>query len=369
MGLFGVILPLLYGEGSKAFIRLQLEILKVSDDDSIFAWAHESPGDDVTMSGLLSHSPSSFNLSGNIGTNGWSPFRLTSLYSMTNQGLEISLMLIPVAEGANKGVQVFIHEKPLYGFVEDQFLAPLNCYRWSKPLGKEQQIKKNHVLLHLGRYDEANGRKGYTQIFSHSLHQLSSADIPQKRKMEQILVYQAPELKKATKGRDISKLAISANHFLCNEFAISSTTELTFIAFNPDELRSSMKKWHPPNSNAHERALVLNFGIHCMALVEFKSPTSSIETQDTFILKVSRQVSDFLSVGLILFLPNNKSLDEFFPQACRSECDTSSDWDMITLPSGLVITAALRTRLRNGELVYAVDVGTRRSSSTDGVQW
>ena len=45
MGLFGVNMPLLYGEGSKAFMRLQLEIIKVSDDDSIFAWVHESPLD------------------------------------------------------------------------------------------------------------------------------------------------------------------------------------------------------------------------------------------------------------------------------------------------------------------------------------
>ena len=36
MGLFGVHMPLLYGEGKNAFLRLQLEILKVSDDEAIF---------------------------------------------------------------------------------------------------------------------------------------------------------------------------------------------------------------------------------------------------------------------------------------------------------------------------------------------
>jgi hypothetical protein len=40
MGLFDVDMPLLYGEGEeKAFLRLQLQILQQSDDDSIFAWA------------------------------------------------------------------------------------------------------------------------------------------------------------------------------------------------------------------------------------------------------------------------------------------------------------------------------------------
>ncbi|KAI0202579.1 heterokaryon incompatibility protein-domain-containing protein [Astrocystis sublimbata] len=39
LGLFNVNMPLLYGEGTKAFVRLQEEIIKASDDHSIFAWA------------------------------------------------------------------------------------------------------------------------------------------------------------------------------------------------------------------------------------------------------------------------------------------------------------------------------------------
>lgn len=31
-------MPLLYGEGNKEFIRLQEEILKQTDDESLFAW-------------------------------------------------------------------------------------------------------------------------------------------------------------------------------------------------------------------------------------------------------------------------------------------------------------------------------------------
>lgn len=38
MGIFGVNMPLLYGEGGqRAFLRLQDEILKATDDQSIFA--------------------------------------------------------------------------------------------------------------------------------------------------------------------------------------------------------------------------------------------------------------------------------------------------------------------------------------------
>ncbi|KAF9017160.1 heterokaryon incompatibility protein-domain-containing protein [Rhodocollybia butyracea] len=38
MGVFGVFMPMIYGKGEHAFIRLQEEILKVSDDHTIFTW-------------------------------------------------------------------------------------------------------------------------------------------------------------------------------------------------------------------------------------------------------------------------------------------------------------------------------------------
>lgn len=65
MGIFSVNMPMLYGEGSKAFQRLQEEILKVSDDESIFAWRDEasSPED---IHGLLAATPTHFLSSGNI---------------------------------------------------------------------------------------------------------------------------------------------------------------------------------------------------------------------------------------------------------------------------------------------------------------
>ncbi|KAK1622145.1 hypothetical protein BDP81DRAFT_508384 [Colletotrichum phormii] len=38
LGIFGVSMPLLYGEGDQAFIRLQEEIIKATNDMSLFAW-------------------------------------------------------------------------------------------------------------------------------------------------------------------------------------------------------------------------------------------------------------------------------------------------------------------------------------------
>ncbi|KAI5991355.1 heterokaryon incompatibility protein-domain-containing protein [Pisolithus marmoratus] len=58
LGLFGVNMPMLYGEGSKAFQRLQLEIIRVSSDHSIFAW---NPRDQLREDGsILADNPSHF---------------------------------------------------------------------------------------------------------------------------------------------------------------------------------------------------------------------------------------------------------------------------------------------------------------------
>lgn len=54
-------MPLIYGEGRKAFMRLQLEIIRKLDDDSIYAWT--AP---IQRSGLLATWPTAFASSGNL---------------------------------------------------------------------------------------------------------------------------------------------------------------------------------------------------------------------------------------------------------------------------------------------------------------
>jgi hypothetical protein len=62
MGIFDVNMPLLYGEGTKAFKRLQEEILKYSDDDSIFAHSASVGQSNVDSSipSILAQSPACF---------------------------------------------------------------------------------------------------------------------------------------------------------------------------------------------------------------------------------------------------------------------------------------------------------------------
>ncbi|KAK5051939.1 hypothetical protein LTR84_002742 [Exophiala bonariae] len=102
MGLFDVNMPMLYGEGEKAFIRLQEEIIKYSGDQTIFAWPgilseydkaemydviHEHRG------GLLAKSPLAFALCGNIRSMETSGSQRS--FAMTNMGISIELLLRP----------------------------------------------------------------------------------------------------------------------------------------------------------------------------------------------------------------------------------------------------------------------------------
>lgn len=56
LGLFDVNMPLLYGEGPKAFIRLQEEIIRLSNDQSIFLWE----GNLLRTNTMMATSPDNF---------------------------------------------------------------------------------------------------------------------------------------------------------------------------------------------------------------------------------------------------------------------------------------------------------------------
>ncbi|GIZ47178.1 hypothetical protein CKM354_001027700 [Cercospora kikuchii] len=90
LGLFSVNMPLLYGEGGKrAFLRLQEEIMKSTDDHTIFAWV-DSRGSDEPH-GLLADSPLAF-----AHTGQYQPYfdhGTRRPYAMTNRGLQMSLPL------------------------------------------------------------------------------------------------------------------------------------------------------------------------------------------------------------------------------------------------------------------------------------
>ncbi|KAF4962719.1 hypothetical protein FSARC_9280 [Fusarium sarcochroum] len=105
LGIFDINMPLLYGEGQvKAFKRLQEEIIKSTDDESIYAWRQPRYRvEGQSYWGLLADSPSAFDIDhATEDLNGLVPkrskylsLRLGTSTSMTNRGLDLELSLTP----------------------------------------------------------------------------------------------------------------------------------------------------------------------------------------------------------------------------------------------------------------------------------
>ncbi|KAF5319849.1 hypothetical protein D9758_018800 [Tetrapyrgos nigripes] len=107
MGIFGVSMPPIYGEGgAKAFMRLQQEIIKISDDRSIFAWVAASSEHDENR-GLLAKSPYEFRMSGEVKASKSDCIGDRSSYSFGNNGLRIHLPL-ETTDDSSRGDDVFL---------------------------------------------------------------------------------------------------------------------------------------------------------------------------------------------------------------------------------------------------------------------
>lgn len=91
LGVFDINMPLLYGEGTKAFIRLQEEIIKVSVDHTIFCWSWISTVP-LAWTNLLAPDPATFRHSS--GFRRANAVEQAAPYSMTNAGLAIKLPVI-----------------------------------------------------------------------------------------------------------------------------------------------------------------------------------------------------------------------------------------------------------------------------------
>jgi hypothetical protein len=109
LGIFDVHMPLLYGEGDQAFLRLQEEIIRKVNDDSILAWGlepemdhplglvsntvrSEMTGGITGVTDILASSPKDFVNCAKLNYAGES----TSLLTRTNIGLQIRLPLVPL---------------------------------------------------------------------------------------------------------------------------------------------------------------------------------------------------------------------------------------------------------------------------------
>src|SRR3569833_1527568 len=88
LGIFDVSMPLIYGEDTKAFRRLQEEIIKSSNDLTIFAWEMST---EFEYSSILAPSPAVF--LGSADVEKFSPAHSNPEFTLNNKGLRITTSL------------------------------------------------------------------------------------------------------------------------------------------------------------------------------------------------------------------------------------------------------------------------------------
>jgi hypothetical protein len=156
LGVFSINMPLLYGEGATAFIRLQEEILKISNDQSLFAWKYpiveffqDKYSEDFKLQGLLAPAPELFRHSDAI----------SQFYS------ETAGRAFPVS--TSKGVQVEFLMCQDMGYPSGLvYLAMLNC-----PIG---HVPGRLPAIHLRRLSPSSEQ--YARVDMSQLFMFSSYD-------------------------------------------------------------------------------------------------------------------------------------------------------------------------------------------------
>ena len=140
MGIFGVKMPTIYGEGDGAFFRLQEEILKSVSDQSIFAWDLDrtvglTAESTASAQLLLASSPAAFSHSGSVKSAPrlFPNFPSHPVYSTTPHGIRTRLPYYPLNEVIHDSIGFDVgesniplpHPKPFRS--ELYYLIPLEC--------------------------------------------------------------------------------------------------------------------------------------------------------------------------------------------------------------------------------------------------
>ena len=163
-GLFQVNMPVVYGEGGpKAFIRLQQEISKQSDDESLFAWNDDT----MTFTGMFAQSPKAFAGSGDVERSSFmSPARKP--WFVTNKGLAIDLPIRVNGPGEFGGDTA----------VSQLELAPLNCTRTENTMDERYPFCIRLLKLDAGEVDFVRPGLGEVPFAKDQISTFRSPDRP-----------------------------------------------------------------------------------------------------------------------------------------------------------------------------------------------
>ena len=186
MGLLDVNMPMLYGEGKKAFHRLQLEIIRTSNDHSIFAWGCIN----VRTGSILADDPSFFRGCDEMELMNrdefieslkecfpeeevpWIDDRLGT-FPITNRGIQIWLFLRTRVDSANSVFQALLpcRSRPS-GPPMTIFLASWesNYYRYEQPISTRHNWGRLQLCQVYLRYQDTPHRNSTFEIDDSAIH-------------------------------------------------------------------------------------------------------------------------------------------------------------------------------------------------------
>ena len=131
---------------------------------------------------------------------------------------------------------------------------------------------------------------------------------------------------------------------------------------SPNCIRSGIKRWFLSDTELHEGVITLQLGAReshdevSIVSVGFKCSEGPAGFQESFFLQIylcqgfSRQ-----TIGIFLLLANGRSLADVVWELHKDVHLEQRNRASITLLSGGVLSAALKNRVRDNDLVFAID--------------
>lgn len=213
LGIFDINMALLYGEGGRAFIRLQEEICRQSTDLSLFAWrAESSDGPWQRYRGIFAHSPFEFRDCNEFIALPKLKLRYEGEFAVTNRGLRLDGM-------------------PLYTGVDSGILMALDCMDEQTSSSANSQ-----TAISLTKTMDGYVRSSPDKLFDLSYHYLPGDHNPGTRH-ENARIYISKELSK----QEYLQIRRSTNELLEIRVPSSHVNTTRIFAAEPKDL------WDPSN--------------------------------------------------------------------------------------------------------------------------
>lgn len=234
MGIFNVNMPLLYGEGTKAFIRLQEEIMKQTTDHSLFVWQDEDAPDNKEY-GLLAPSPRCFDKTYEVVP--YQPWETRQPHAITNEGLSIHIPIVRalvsgyIEEQDDHGRKIFhgVLDCPTPDF-RNAFFTTIYVVETELDGLHYARVRASRLNRMLREHVVSSGNSGRRQVYILPTPKMRPPEI------EMVYPWHFVQLEAAPLSLEYTLLQVDKLGYLGGFFC-------TLKSYNPKPLQGSFKEW------------------------------------------------------------------------------------------------------------------------------